>query len=116
MKKLLVFLALLGFVGSAGATKVFIEEGNPLAVMLTDKPCVVESVTRFIEPAELKHFKSAAVKFGEDLFNACWREVPKEVEPSNPYFIVDEEGDAGFLEKDSFKEWDGKPGIFGTKI
>jgi hypothetical protein len=110
MRNIIALFAALLLSFSANAGLIWRDGDN--ALLLLDKPCASAKVLEYIEPVFHPEFKSAASAFSKRAYEACWREVPTDMIPEPSYFIVDEEGDAGFMPKSMFKEDDGKgPGI-----
>ena len=100
-----LFVALLlSFSANAG----LIWRAGDNAVLLLDKPCVSAKVLNRIEPAFRAEFKLAVSVFNKRAYEACWREALPDMVPEPAYFIVDEDGDAGFMPKSMFKKDDGK--------
>ena len=95
MKMLIAALAIL-FPLAALAGGTYRDPEADLVLELKDDQCTDKKVLAFINPALHKQFRAASVTQGGTNYAACWGEPPFAPEL---YFIVDERGERGAIEK-----------------
>jgi hypothetical protein len=94
----LLSLVLMVVISATHAARTM-EDGKGNSVRLSDEPCVSTAGVLATMPEKArKDFKAATIRWEDKDYAGCWTDT------GTHYFIIDESGDNGHVNKRAFKE------------